>query len=1055
MNLEISTFFNRSNYLNNIHPNIYPNREPNIYNNILFVMIGNMPTDEESVNHWKNFIENSDNSLHIVIHPMNMNIRNDIINKWTEHFQNKNNFMVCDQDHWVKTKWGNVSLSLATLIAIEYAMKNKPYNYYKKIVFLQQCLPLYNFNIIKNEFIKDNKSWFKPRGGEYPIWAYSQPYNFNRTDNDGATIYDWNWWNAIFAIDQSHFNIFFDESHIDENNNYIGTYKKEGEYICYGENFDNIVSINKGKYDVLFKQVTGSWDWNNPSTTASCINSDEVFFGVAFKHHFKGNDIVNHTKQINTNALSQLYNKNILSIYNINNSTNTIHLFDENDKKIIKEFNKYFGKDNEYPILNIKKIDKLDENLYVYLPRIVWLDFELYMKNTDYPIYSGMPSNYNPEKLNEYYIKRREMKDGILKNTIMFKGEKQFMDYEDNWTNKGQQELIKKKNTNNNDENQFTLKNIVDQHVSYHDWTSFTISPENIFRDAVFTKYLNNKCTEDGKITTKINSDINELLDYIKTNNLRMLSNKLPIWHPVEYFTIKLNTLINSYNIASLCILCQDNILDKNIVIQNGGSYNTGQTTSQTYGQQYDDGSLHNYFNLIKIIKFTWRRAILLFSDYVDEDTTNNNSIFRFKNNLSFSDLELLKNVKIGTCITEDILSSALASGSLFIRKCVKGSEISKYTNALYRINSYIPNMIIPTNNYSNKKDFGEFLYLPKSIFTWEYFRTKKSILCQNIKEYDITSINTSIPLNFIRNKQIIINNIIFKYDNVLGKGTNEVVLYKSEDNMNVLIKQSFTKNSLENDIEGIRRLEGKSYKNKFIYSYKIDDDNILLEIFSGTLSSLNADYLYNSSLSNYEYIKIIYFIIDVIYKMSLDGLYYTDLKLNNILYKCNGDNKLEIKFGDVGSISTTPKTYMYSYPTIDNTKTEKELSWGTGICIIELIGSVYIDQNKYIKLYRKEDKTEFITFITDLKNEAIKNIKKYFDNSDEIINLINKLLVFDSDNRYLIYEMYNHMTKIYNTYNNTYNNDNNTYNNDNNLFKNKYMKYKLKYLKLLKDNKI
>ena len=61
--------------------------------------------------------------------------------------------MICDNFHWVKTKWGNISLSLATIMAIEYAMKNKPYTYYKKIVFLQQCLPLYNYDVIKREFI--------------------------------------------------------------------------------------------------------------------------------------------------------------------------------------------------------------------------------------------------------------------------------------------------------------------------------------------------------------------------------------------------------------------------------------------------------------------------------------------------------------------------------------------------------------------------------------------------------------------------------------------------------------------------------------------------------------------------------------------------------------------------------------------------------------------------------------------------------------------------------------------------------------------------------------
>jgi hypothetical protein len=34
--------------------------------------------------------------------------------------------MICDQEHWVATKWGNISLRLATIMAMEYAMKKKP-----------------------------------------------------------------------------------------------------------------------------------------------------------------------------------------------------------------------------------------------------------------------------------------------------------------------------------------------------------------------------------------------------------------------------------------------------------------------------------------------------------------------------------------------------------------------------------------------------------------------------------------------------------------------------------------------------------------------------------------------------------------------------------------------------------------------------------------------------------------------------------------------------------------------------------------------------------------
>lgn len=1009
--------------------------------NILFVMIGNMVTISDSVAHWEQFIKNSDEKLHLVIHPQQLSMTSDIRTKWEHLFKKKENLMICDEEHWVKTAWGNISLSFATLMAIEYAMKNKSYNYYKKIVFLQQCLPLYNFNIIKNELVNDNKSWFKPREGNYPGWEYSKPYDFNRKNNDGATINDWNWWNAVFAIDYSHFNIFFDEKNINEDNNYTGTYVKNGQYSCNGVDYDNVNPIKTGKYNVLFEQTTGSWDWDNPSKNSSCINSDEVFFGLGFKTFFKGNSVTEQSRVINLDVLDSLYKKNIVDLYNIHKHDSSIYvyLFDEEDKQIIKDF-KNFGNNSEYPKLKKHKINELNKDMYVYLPRIVWLDSELY-KDDNYPVYIGINTNYNPEKLKEYYIIN---KNDEQKYTYFKHGKVEQIDenIDPKFSENGVREY-KVKNTID-DVNQFTNKNIYDQSVTYHDWTSFPLNPDNIFRDAIFTTYDDdNKCKGEDKITKHLNNDINTLLNDIKNKKFRMNSGKLPIWHPMEYFTLNLKTLINSYNVMILCILCKNNMISPDTQILTGGNHNYAS-----------HNETHNYFNLIKIIKFVWRRCILLFEDYVEENKTD--LTFKFKDDIPSNTLNVLENMKIGTSFTEDILSSALVNGSLFIRKGLGGSNILKYTDALYNIDDYIPNKNIV--KYKDKENFGEFLYIPESIFTWEFYRKNKSNLCSKLNPYDIAKINdkTKLEINDTDNS-VVIDDVIFKYKKLFAKGTNEVLLFESSDGKNIMVKRAAKINSLEEDLIGANLLKDKKYKNNFIDSIEINKENIILEMFDNTASELIADYVYKNLLTTTEYYKIIKYVVDTYYEMSLDGLYYIDLKTHNILYKCsdNTSKKLKIKFGDIGSISSTKKNLSFPEPRKEKYSEQrkyddKNIVWPVGIFILQLIGGIYLNQKEYQDTNKKN--THFDEYINNIKQISLKNIKLYFKN-DIFIEFINKLLGYNDGDIFTIKDMYDEMNKINEI--NKINEESKTPQTGGKFgkYEQKYIKYKQKYL-ALKNNK-
>ena len=62
----------------------------------------------------------------------------------------------------------------------------------------------------------------------------------------------------------------------------------------------------------------------------------------------------------------------------------------------------------------------------------------------------------------------------------------------------------------------------------------------------------------------------------------------------------------------------------------------------------------------------------------------------------------------------------------------------------------------------------------------------------------------------------------------------------------------------------------------------------------------------------------------------------------------------------------------------------EKEIIWTVGIFILQLIGGVYIDQKKYQETYKemvKKSKDEFNNFFLNIKEEALMNINKYFNN--------------------------------------------------------------------------
>jgi hypothetical protein len=111
----------------------------------------------------------------------------------------------------------------------------------------------------------------------------------------------------------------------------------------------------------------------------------------------------------------------------------------------------------------------------------------------------------------------------------------------------------------------------------------------------------------------------------------------------------------------------------------------------------------------------------------------------------------------------------------------------------------------------------------------------------------------------------------------------------------------------------------------------------------------------------------------------------------------------MNIKFGDIGSLMTTPESRSFKQP--EKTSSEKSITWGLGLIIISLIGGIYFTYKEYVK--KMKDSSEFKLYITSLiqqtKNTFENNIKKEEYDTTILLGLIDNLLNFDPAIRYSI----------------------------------------------------
>ena len=201
----------------------------------------------------------------------------------------------------------------------------------------------------------------------------------------------------------------------------------------------------------------------------------------------------------------------------------------------------------------------------------------------------------------------------------------------------------------------------------------------------------------------------------------------------------------------------------------------------------------------------------------------------------------------------------------------------------------------------------------------------------------------------------------------------------------------------------------------ELVVKYIMKEDCIIMENAIGTIDKLKPLIEKNTDIL----IDILYAVVIAIQCLHDIGIYYYDIKMQNILYRDTEDG-IQIILGDLGGavevLGSARATY-HPYESKYDSQIQKKrsiISWGIGILTLSLLNidheSIYIwnikdwskkpellDNDKYIK-------DEVAKIITELTNKGYSNIIKLIEktlcnnkdrwNLSQIVEFLNKLRI-------------------------------------------------------------
>ena len=622
-------------------PEVVPEQEVS-KDNILFMFLGGLPNSE----HYNKFLSTRDDSLHIVVHPMRLPFEPTGVYK---EMQDRGKLFVVDDTHHVKTSWATFSLVSATVFMMQYALVEKNLNIKKCVLLSGADMPLYNYNIIKTELLKDDKSMISFTNNNEG--GYARNFIFKSYNYEGG-IFDINSMNYVsqwMALDIKHIKYFFNT---DNDNKIIKTYKKRNVEYCNGKT--NIIEAleKDSDYQKYIDSHVGVYDGYTSDKEAIesliksgfCVTGDESYFGSVVKFNLDRNN-EEFLDNIKTNNISKL-----------EKNTKNIHLkIDEEEKKNI--FKKYiyagygntksteinrcwYGspiKFNEYNLKyrikifqNEKNKDESDINKHIYY--LVKNNIVKTLKHSDLL----KLKNENQQEARQFYESLSKSNVGV--SGIGAGGSSDSYNFFNvNIKGDGKTDIF---------EDYYSISS------TYTDWSSVNPSPSNMFRGFNYKVFTNNK---------KIDEFEGNILDAINKTN------------PADFIKILIKN-------------------KKLVTKSNNNYYVTGPGYHPAEYEEYSIQSILNAINLIIFFKLNEQNTSFL-TDYMCAFEIYNRIIFshdyiaRVKNN--FYEIQNLDDKKFGYKINFFNLSNALNYGALFIRKVTPNGDINNYTDKLLSLSEY------------------------------------------------------------------------------------------------------------------------------------------------------------------------------------------------------------------------------------------------------------------------------------------------------------------------------------------------------------------------------
>jgi hypothetical protein len=761
---------------------------------ILFMFLEDIPLlNSRQDQHWEKFLTTIDDSFYVVVHPKDITdvTKNNILSipEYNNLYINEKLHIVSSEYH-VKTAWASFSLVSAVLLMMEYMLMKKGNIFKKYILISSQDYPLYNYKVLYNELVSDNKSWLYYNGensnGGYANTHFKKIYNFEGgifNINDITYVSQW------CAIDRNHIKFFFNDETLKSSSR---TYIKKNSIIrCKNVDTEIVESLNDDIYQKYINSHIGTYknfmtetDLEDLNKTGFCINANETFFGAIIKVNFKKNmdklleniryynisklEKYNKIKYIQYNPIEDLYN-NYVFMNNLSRSKTTSNLrtwygsqfgFNLNDKK--ERYN-FIGDQIPIDISN----------------NIMYRD-QAHADNPDY-----------------FYIRDND----IIKtprNTL--KG-LQREEYNDN--SKTGKRNVKER-----------YKDIYTISTTYTDWSIINPSPRNMFRNIMNTKQFNPDNT-----TPYLNDNFIKAIEELSPDDLltELLRNPCiskggyislfvtkPDNHPIEYELYLLQELINAYNIIEFFQF------DKKYI--NGDTFYENYRHAKQIYQNTIDNINNNRIPINDINGILIDTTNIILEHIIIKSNTNNHicdyKFYVFDNTRNLQNIE---DYLIGYPITSRILNNALNYGGLFIRTVVKYfSNIEYYTDELFSLKEYVHNY----HNEKNMNNSSNIVIDKLYIHSNNYILILKSFEPKFLLDYDnIVIPNKKIIQDIYKNK---ITDIFIKSFNTNKK--KEIIAELDKNNI-ICIKKSYQKS--HNDKINFLLIYFADYNENFKYIEK------------------------------------------------------------------------------------------------------------------------------------------------------------------------------------------------------------------------------------------